>query len=78
VGKYALEIKTDLDLVYKELSGECQCLLKVELMSMMIPALGVKFRYLLKYISTVKVIVDEDARYNVEEISDISALSASY
>jgi hypothetical protein len=30
------------------------------------------------YISTVKVIVDEDARYTVEGISDIPGLSASY
>jgi hypothetical protein len=31
-----------------------------------------------KDISSVKAIFDEDARYNVEEISNISSLSASY
>jgi hypothetical protein len=31
-----------------------------------------------KDISSVKAIVDEDARYNVEEISNISGVSASY
>lgn len=80
-GKCALEIKTDLELVYgknalpylKFTSGY-QCFRKVELILRMIPPCR---RYRWKK-ETVKAIVDEDARCILEEISDISVLSASY
>jgi hypothetical protein len=48
--------------------GGYQCLRKVELMLRMIPALGGQFSLPLK----------KTSRYTVEEINDISGLSASY